>query len=339
MPRPSSSPDAPPLPRHLQLEVTSACNLSCAMCLVSYRPKVNRVDGAMPMDLFRRLVDGTPGLTRLTLQGLGEPLLQPHLLGMVAHAKERGIEVGFNTNAMLLTRHRAERLVALGLDWLHVSLDGASAETHEGIRAGADFDRVARNLQGLQAARRAAGSDKPWVRVVFVAMRRNVAELPDLVRLLGGWGVDELHVQDLSHDFADTDPAGGYAGIRAFARDQSLEHVAPDEVATVFAAAREQGERSGVRLRLPTPAGRSPARRPGEPGCSWPWEAAYVTSSGAVQPCCMVMGEDRVTMGSLADTDLADIWTGEAYARFRTALLTDDPPGVCAGCSLYRGTF
>src|SRR5690242_7328211 len=134
----------------------------------------------MSPELFRRLVDADPGLTRLTLQGLGEPLLQPHLTEMVAYAKERGIEVGFNSNAMLLSRPKADRLVALGLDWLHVSLDGATAETYEGIRSGADFERVGRNLRGLQEAKRAAGADRPWVRVVFVAMRRNLPELPDL---------------------------------------------------------------------------------------------------------------------------------------------------------------
>jgi radical SAM protein with 4Fe4S-binding SPASM domain len=332
-------PAVPPLPRHLQLEVTSACNLSCAMCLVSYRPPVNRAEGAMPVERFRRLIDGAPGLTRLTLQGLGEPLLQPHLAEMVEYATARGIEVGFNSNAMLLTRDRAERLVALGLDWLHVSLDGATAGTYEGIRAGADFDRVARNLRGLQEAKRSAGADKPWVRVVFVAMRRNLRELPELVRLVSSWGVDELHVQNLSHDFADTDPAGAYAGIRRFARAESLEQVDPEQVADVFGRAREEADRCGVQLRLPA-AQAPPARRaPGQPGCTWPWDAAYVTSAGTVQPCCMVMGDDRVAMGSLADADLGEIWSGEAYAEFRAALLTDTPPTVCAGCSLYRGTF
>jgi hypothetical protein len=46
-----------------------------------------------------------------------------------------------------------------------------------------------------------------------------------------------------------------------------------------------------------------------------------------------------VTLGSLADDDLAGIWHGEAYQHFRAALLTDEPPDVCRGCSLYRGTF
>ncbi|HLM08037.1 MAG TPA: radical SAM protein [Blastococcus sp.] len=339
MAKPQVGPGPPPLPTHLQLEVTSACNLACAMCLVSYRPAINRAEGAMSMELFRRLVDDTPGLARLTLQGLGEPLLQPHLFEMVAYAKARGIAVGFNSNAMLLTRERADRLVAVGLDWLHVSLDGATAATYEGIRSRADFDRVAHNLRGLQEAKRAVGAAKPSIQVVFVAMRRNLHELPDLVQLVSGWSVDEVHVQGLSHDFADTDPAGAYAGIRRFARAESLERVDPDLVADVFARARDEAHRVGIRLRLPSPQPTPVRREPGRPGCSWPWDAAYITSSGVVQPCCMVMGDDRVAMGDLREANLAEIWRGKAYADFRAALSSDTPPAVCAGCSLYRRTF
>ncbi|HEX8632204.1 MAG TPA: radical SAM protein, partial [Catenuloplanes sp.] len=184
--------DDPPLPPHLQLEITSACNLRCVMCLVRYRPPVNKLAGAMPAALFHRIVDEVPGLRRLTLQGLGEPLLSPYLVDMLRLATGRGITVGFNSNATLLTRARADELVDTGADWLHVSLDGATAATYQAVREGADFDTVVRNLAGLVAAKRAAGSATPWIRVVFVAMRDNVAELPALVRLLAGIGVDEL---------------------------------------------------------------------------------------------------------------------------------------------------
>lgn len=87
---------------------------------------------------FKELVDAVPRLERLTLQGLGEPLLAPDLFHMLEYAAERGIRAGFNTNGTLLTRPISERLVALGVDWLHVSLDGATAETYEGIRDGSD---------------------------------------------------------------------------------------------------------------------------------------------------------------------------------------------------------
>ena len=332
----------PPLPDTLQVEVTSACNLRCAMCLVRYKPPVNRLAGAMDLDMFRALLADLPRLRQLTLQGLGEPLLSPYLLDMVRLAHERGARVGFNSNATLLTRRRAREFIDAGLDWLHVSLDGADAETFEAIREGATFDTVVGNLAGLLAARRDAGRETPWVRVVFVAMRRNVAQLPDLVRLLADVGVSELRVQNLSHTFDDADPAGAYGEIREYAAQQAL-WTAPDLAMAQrsFAAARAAADEAGLTLRLPrlSPVPAGPAA-PGTPGCTWPWESAYVTSARVVQPCCMVMGDDRVALGRLDEAGFAEIWAGPAYQEFRRKLSHgQQPPAVCEGCSLYRGTF
>ncbi|HYW29065.1 MAG TPA: radical SAM protein, partial [Gaiellales bacterium] len=144
--------DAPALPRELQLEVTAACNLACTMCLVSYRPKIGKRQGSMSYEMFRGLVDELPGLERLTLQGLGEPLLAPGILDMISYASARGIAVGFNTNAQLLTPARSEELVGTGLSWLCISVDGAAAETYESIRGGAQFSRLEQHVPALTAA-------------------------------------------------------------------------------------------------------------------------------------------------------------------------------------------
>ncbi|NJC70318.1 radical SAM protein [Planosporangium thailandense] len=331
--------DAPPLPAELQVEITSACNLRCTMCLVSYKPPVNKLAGAMTPELFERILDGVPTLRRLTMQGLGEPLLSPYLIDQVRRAKARGLTVGFNSNATLLNRRRADALVAAGLDWLHVSLDGAAATTYESIRQGATFDTVVANLAGLVAAKRAAGSDTPWIRVVFVAMRRNVGELPALVRLLASIGVDELRVQNLSHDFSDTDPSGRYAGIREFAAAEGL-WTTPESAASAraaFDAATRVADEHGLTLRLPRLEAVPP--EPGRPGCTWPWESVYITSQGVVQPCCMVMGDDRVSLGRLTEFSFTEIWHSPAYREFRRRLAADDPPEVCRGCALYQRTF
>jgi MoaA/NifB/PqqE/SkfB family radical SAM enzyme len=332
------APLVPPLPRRLQLEVTSACNLRCAMCLVRYRPPVNKLTGALDEGLFRRLLAELPDLDDLTLQGLGEPLLHPRLLDMVRATRERGIRVGFNSNATLLTRAMSEKLVRAGLDWLHVSLDGASAPTYESIREGARLPAVLRNLADLVAVKRALGRENPQIRVVFVAMRRNIAELPALVELVGRIGVTDVRVQNLSHDFADTDPAGGYREIREYARQQALW---ADDAATrqAYAAARRVADAGGVQLRLPRTTGGTATRDRTGPGCTWPWEAAYVTSAGVVQPCCMVMGDDRVSLGRLTERSFPEIWADEPYVEFRRRLLAGPPPDVCRGCSLYHGTF
>jgi radical SAM protein with 4Fe4S-binding SPASM domain len=330
----------PPLPAHLQLEVTSACNLRCAMCLVRYRPPVNKLAGAMAPELFRRVVDDVPPLRRLTLQGLGEPLLAPHLLDMLRYATARGITVGFNSNATLLTRRRADELVATGVDWLHVSLDGANARTYEGIREGATLAVVVANLAGLVVARRAANSATPWIRVVFVAMRRNVAELPAVVRLLADIGVNELRVQNLAHMFSDADPSGRYREIRDFTAGEALWTGADRAAAErAFGDAHEAARERGLLLRLPRLSPGEAGAEADGPGCSWPWDAAYVTSAGVVQPCCMVMGDDRISLGRLDNQTFPQIWYGEAYREFRRRLAGEDPPDVCRGCALYQRTF
>src|SRR4029453_18890793 len=132
---------APPLPHELQLEVTGACNLRCPMCLVSHRPALAR-SAALSFARFQELVDGLPELRRLTLQGLGEPLLCPDLLAMVRYAAGRGVGGGFNSNGLLLPRGPAEELVAAGLGWLHVSVDAPTAEAYAGIRRGGELARL-----------------------------------------------------------------------------------------------------------------------------------------------------------------------------------------------------
>jgi radical SAM protein with 4Fe4S-binding SPASM domain len=324
-------------PRELQLEVTGACNLRCRMCLVRYRPALDRHEASLDLEQFRALVDALPGLERVTLQGLGEPLMAPDLFAMLAYGRARGIRMGFNTNATLLTHAVADRLLDAAPDWLCVSVDGATAATYEAIRDGARLDRVERNVRRFVALMRERGATKPDLSIVTVAMRRNVQELPALVRLAADWGVPTLRIQNLSHSFSDCDPAGAYREIRQFAAAEALWQ-APDTAAeAAFTEARRVAAAVGVTLRLPELEEAAPA--PGAVGCDWPWRSAYVRHDGRVQPCCMLMGGDRAILGDLHAASFAEIWNSAAYEEFRAALTTPNPPDVCRGCSMYRGTF
>jgi hypothetical protein len=53
----------------------------------------------------------------------------------------------------------------------------------------------------------------------------------------------------------------------------------------------------------------------------------------------MVSTPERINFGSIAGRDLAAMWNGREYRTFRERLSSDDPPGVCAACAVYRGTF
>lgn len=357
-------------PRRLQVEITGACNLQCRMCLVRYRPKLDREAAAFPLDRYVALLDALPSLDQVTLQGLGEPLLHPDLVAMVAAAKDRGIRVGFNTNGTLLTVPKAEALVATGLDWLHVSVDGATPATFEHIRDGARFPQVVRNLRRLVAVRERLGSATPTIQLNTVLMRTNLDELDDLVRLAVDVGVDRMWIQSLSHDFSDTAADPGHAGeSRPGCGDGGCHDDEPLDQATQTAyveirrfteaeavwaergAVPETLDRArclatelGLELRLPDDGappedgGAVPGAEPELP-CDWPWAGVYVTHAGKVQPCCMVMGEDRAVLGDLSGEPFEQLWNGAAYRDFRAALLSDRPPAVCRGCSWYRHVF
>jgi MoaA/NifB/PqqE/SkfB family radical SAM enzyme len=333
-------PTRPPLPNILQVEVTGACNLRCRMCIVRYRPALAR-SASMSFPQFQRLFDALPDVKEVRLQGIGEPLMAPDIYRMVAYATTRGASAGFNTNGTLLTRRNAERLIDAGLDWLCISLDGASKETYEYVRDRANWDVVERNIEGLVSLLHTRAVARPRLSLVMVLMRRNLHDLPALVARAAQWGIPRIFVQGLSHDFSDA-PESAYAAIAQYVEQESVERDPPGEVEAVFDEARTLASRQGIDLRLPTLAERTePPRVGGVPvGCDWPWAGTYATYDGTIKPCCMVMGSERAGMGSLKQASLLDIWEGEDLRRFRAGLLpggTPDP--VCRGCALYRGMF
>src|SRR5262249_41887198 len=130
-------------------------------------------------------------------------MMHPRFSDMAAYATRRGIRVTTNSNLTLLNPTRAERCVTSGLDTIHVSIDGASAEVYERIRVRAKLDRVLRNVELVQDAKQRLGSDRPRLRMVTVLMRQNLHELPELVRLARRYAMESLFVQHLCHDFGE----------------------------------------------------------------------------------------------------------------------------------------
>lgn len=336
--------DTPPLPRFIQIEPVGQCNLRCRMCPIALRR-----DGPpwgppafMEMATYLRLLDGFPAAEELQLQGLGEPMMHPAFFEMVGAAVARGIRVSTNSNLTLLTPARARRCVESGLDTLHVSIDGACAETYESIRLGANFGKVIRNLDRIVAARKSLRRDTPALRIVTVLMRRNLRELPEIVALAHAHGVSSVFVQYLCHDYGEASLPGVYRPMRDFIDAEMLGPLDTDAVESAFRSARQRAETLGVELRLPSQAAvttstddaSAPVR-----GCDWPWRGAYLSYRGEAMPCCMVSTPDRINFGNMVEAGVTEVWGGQAYAAFRDALASETPPEICRGCSLYRGRF
>ncbi len=321
------------LPQFVQIEPVGQCNLACRMCPVVFRDE--KPPAFMPFDEFCRLLDQFPAVTELQLQGLGEPLLHPRFFDMVRYAAARGIAVSTNSNLTALSERRAAECVTSGLARLHVSLDAAQAEAYEYIRVGASFDKVLRNLGWLNRAKQRLGAAAPEVRLVAVAMRRNLEQLPALVRLAHRFEVRSISVQHLAHDFSESSLPRKYGPMREFVDRETLAGEDPARVQRWFDAARAAAAELGMELRLPNV---NPAPK-GRGHCDWPWRGAYIAYSGEAMPCCMVATPDRKNFGSMTREGVVPIWNGEAYRSFREQLASDEPPEICRGCAVYHGKF
>ena len=162
----------------LYIEPTNRCNLDCRTCM---RHGWEEPLGFMEFELFEKILADLrsfPGRPSIFFGGFGEPLGHPRIVDMVKLAKESGSFVELISNGIGMDEAMAGRLAAAGLDRLWVSIDGSSPASYADVRLGDHLPEIIANLERLNAM-----IDKPELGVSFVAMRRNIADLPAVVDL------------------------------------------------------------------------------------------------------------------------------------------------------------
>ncbi|MBI2081898.1 MAG: radical SAM protein, partial [candidate division NC10 bacterium] len=268
------------LPRTLYLETTNRCDSKCQTCIRTFLTLEPPKD--LTLAELKGIVDQFPALERVVLHGIGEPLLNRDLFEMIAYLKGRGAAVLFNSDAISLTPRRAVRLIESGLDEFRVSLDAASRELYARVRGVDRFDRVVENVRSLMTLQQRMERVSPRVSLWFTAMKVNLHELPDLVRLAAAVAVREVYVQRLV-----------FTGHGLAVQDQSLHRALQERQEALLAEAVGIARTLGIALKasgLTTPQeslrGTELGRRPWS-GCQRPWTVSYVTPNGNVLPCCI----------------------------------------------------
>jgi AdoMet-dependent heme synthase len=164
-------------------ELTRSCALACLHCRAEAQPKrhPDELTTNEAMGIIDELAELAPPV--LVLTG-GDPMMRRDLFDIAGYAVSRGLRVSVSpTTTALTTRERLARLRDIGVSMVHVSLDGATAETHDAFRgfSGA-FARAISILADLKDL-------GVGVQVGTTVTRRNVAELPEIADLMAEWGV------------------------------------------------------------------------------------------------------------------------------------------------------
>jgi radical SAM protein with 4Fe4S-binding SPASM domain len=179
-------------PLTLTIESTTKCNLSCPMCL---RQRIYFPPRNMQMSTFRKIIDeGRNCLEFAVPYGVGEPLLNPEIVDMIAYCTKQGIATGISTNATVLSEEYSRKLIEAGLSHITFAFEGTRREVFETYRKGADFDRVRDNILAFLRVKKAMGS-KIFCIVQMVALKENHREGREWTRMWKLEGINDVRIK------------------------------------------------------------------------------------------------------------------------------------------------
>lgn len=181
----------------IYIEPTVACNLDCITC---FRNAWEQPIGRMSEDTFAEIMDGLEALDPIPdvyFGGIGEPLFHPKTVEWIARVKALGVKVELITNGTTLTERKTRQLIDTGLDFLWVSIDGASPETYADVRLGAELPKIIENVSRLAKMRKGGHFPQPEIGIAFLAMKRNMADLPKVIRIASQVGAKHISVSNI----------------------------------------------------------------------------------------------------------------------------------------------
>lgn len=302
------------LPRTAQIEITNKCNLRCQMCPLSddeYEPLGKRRN--LSLKDFKELLNKLPSsIESISLQGLGEPLLNRDIFDIIRYVSEQGKAVSFFTNATLLTEEKAKKLCESGLTNLMFSLDGGTKKTFEEIREGAFFEQVVENIKTMSRVKSDMAASSPALGIMVVGMKENLMEVPLIIDIAADAGIPSVTVKNMF-------PDEGIAGTALEA--EGIQYLA--------GACASYAIDRGIIFSHPQDAGCD--NLDSERTCRWLWDSTYITADGFVTPCCFSYEGD---FPNLKDISFDTIWRSGLHHDFREQLL-NGIPDLCRHCPAY----
>lgn len=330
------------------VELTSRCNLTCRTCI---RNAWNETQGDMTEETFARILESLKNLPfrpDVFFGGFGEPLMMPDIAGMVAKTKAAAGKVELITNGMLLTEQLSRDLSQAGLDTIWFSLDGATPEQYDGVRLGATLPLVLENIKRLAYLHHEIART-PKIGISFVAMRKNIADLPALIRMSIRLGASQYMVTNVfpyteemctemlcttTIDGVDSTPSSWAPHI-----DLPRMDLNPDSKDAIIKTLYDRTNVSLNGVNLGQEKGRCPFIERGSVAIRW---------DGAVSPCLPLMHHFMTflnhktrsvrshVIGNVNDMILGSIWDAPDYVDFRKRVIEFDfaPCTSCGGCSM-----
>jgi radical SAM protein with 4Fe4S-binding SPASM domain len=307
--------------------LTQHCNLACQHC---YMDAGREAQTEMSLEEGIHLVDELAGmLVPILIFTGGEPLLSRNFYALAFHAREVGLKTVISTNGTLITPEVARILAEAQIRYVGVSLDSASAQSHDAFRGVTGAH--ARALQGLKNARDAGL--KTGLRLTLT--RDNWQDVPALLSLAVQENIPRFCLYHLvptgrGAGMADRDvtPEQRRSVIRLLAeaaeelKGENIEILTTDspmDGAYLLELLKDDPRQESVH-KLLTNAG----------GCSTGVKVANINQRGDVHPCHFM---PQVVVGNVRERSFRDIWIDHPSAELLALRgIKSNLKGACGKC-------
>ena len=306
-------------PFGLIIDPSNGCNLACPGCVHSTHSKELQLfswgKGLLPDDRMASFLKKYgPYAIHVNFCNYGEPLINPATPRYIRQAKGFLMQTMLSTN-LSIGRFDAEAYVASGLDYMLVSIDGATQEIYQKFRRNGSLEIVFRNLEKLAEAKRKLGKRTPVVAWRFLTFRHNVHEIPQAIEKARAMGVDQfltLAPYDVSWDDpeiveASVDP------VNILFNPQSETCILENWNGSPDPLDAETIEREFEREWRPVGNG-----SPKQDGitCQWLYRSITLDAGGRVFPCCAAPRPDLDLVFASFDGE-GDPFNSEKYRLAR----------------------
>jgi len=331
------------------IEPTVACNLDCITC---FRNAWDQPIGRMSEETFQAIFEGLKELDPIPdvyLGGIGEPLFHPKTIDWIAQVKTLGVRVELISNGTTLTEKKTRQLIDAGLDMLWVSIDGASSDTYADVRLGAELPTIIENVRRVRRMRKGGHFPQPDLGIAFLAMDRNIADLPEVIRLGISLGAKHFSVSNLQPATADMQAERLYTRTMrniAYLPSSVLPslNLPKMDFNEVTQAALLKAFNSGCNVSF---AGNNWGGA--NDTCNFVESGTMsIAWTGDVSPCWPLMhthtsylhGKTRISnrhvIGNVSERTLHDLWFDDEYLAYRERLhnFVFAPCTFCGGCDL-----
>ncbi len=291
----------------LELELSRRCNLQCVYCYASSgQPLENELELHEILDAVDQAVD--LGARKIIVLGGGEPLLYPHLLEVIDHILDKGVQADLFTNATLITPERAREFYERNISTV-IKMNSRRPEVQDFLagHSGA-FDAIQKGLKALVEA--GYPDEEHRLGVETIICRQNYDEIPEIWT----WARQQGFVP--------------YVEIMTWqgrAKDHPELEVSVEDLRRLFEKLAEIDEREYGKTWIPHPplAASHCARH--EYSCT-------VTSNGDIHPCPGV----SISAGNIREEPLASILANSPLIR-DLRHIRELIKGQCKTCELnYR---